>query len=137
MEDGVGSFSDGIEFAAGGIGNTEGGVKDSGRGIGDGLGESARKGFGENVREEVGGSVGEGVVRGIGGYVAENTGDGVGNNAEVVVEVVVVSKTAAKSVYKLDVSDVIQIPFVHPPRMIEPSVRTATSLKSSLDMLPA
>lgn len=62
------------------------------------------------------------------GLVSEAIGDGVGNIAGVGVGVVMVSRTAAKSAYESDVSGVVQIPNVHPPRTIEPSARTATSL---------
>lgn len=73
---------------------------------------------------------------GVGDGVAEDASDGVGNGADEVV-VVVLSRTAAKSENESDVSDTFQWPPVHPPRMIEPSGRTVTSLKSSSNVVPA
>lgn len=63
----------------------------------------------------------------------ESSGDDVEEEAGVLKS----SKTAAKSIYKSDDSDEVQTPSVHPPNKIDPSGRTATSLASSFDVLPA
>lgn len=65
--------------------------------------------------------------------VEEDTGDDVKEEAEMLVS----SKTAAKSESQSVDSGVVQTPYVHPPKTTKPSGRTATSLKSSFDVLPA